>query len=207
MKNILATILGLFINQILFSQNLTYKNLYSLYQNEKLEELRFELNKIENNKSSEIEFYNSLFMENGEEALQKYLNIFEKSYGELKSIVSKKLSDYYYAKGYYLTAAKYQKFLVESTDSKPSQQNNNSVSGNNTKYIIQLGAFAQKENAVQLKEMLQTQNLYTRIEERNINGNDLHCVWMEGKKGFSETLEFAEKIKEKYHLQYRILQQ
>jgi len=186
-----------------------HKNLFVLYNNNNFEELNSELNKIDKNQiiSPEIEFLNTIFMENGEEALNVYLKLFEKSQGEFKSIVSKKLSDYYYAKGYYLTASKYQKYLVESTSTIPKLQKNKTIQTENIKFIIQLGAFGLEENAVQLQEMLQTQNLYSRIEKRDINGKFLHCVWLDGKKDFSETLEFAEKIKEKYHLQYRILQQ
>ena len=97
--------------------------------------------------------------------------------------------------------------MVESTKATSGKQNNKNKHVEDNKYIIQLGAFGLKENAYQLQKMLQTQNLYTRIENRNINGKILHCVWLDGKNGFSETLEFAEKIKEKYNLQYRILQQ
>ena len=182
-------------------------NLFVLYKGQKFEELKSELQKLKNNQSPEIQFLNTIFMENGEQALNVYLKLFKNSYGDFKAIIAKKLSDYYYAKGYYLTASKYQKYLVENTTAKTNLQNTNAVQSNQKKYIIQLGAFGMKENAVQLQEMLQTQNLYSRIEKRNINGNSLHCVWLDGKNDFSETLEFAEKIKEKYHLQYRILQQ
>ena len=209
MKIILTIFTVLIAVQFTLAQSLINKNLFGLYNNQKFEELKTEIDNLDKNqsKSPEIEFLNTVFMENGEEALQIYLKLFDNSYGDFKSIVAKKLSDYYYAKGYYLTASKYQKYLVESTSTKPTQQKNIDVPADSKKYIIQLGAFGLKENAVQLLEMLQTQNLYTRIENRNINGKTLHCVWLDGKNGFSETLEFAEKIKEKYHLQYRILQQ
>ncbi|MFC2089110.1 SPOR domain-containing protein, partial [Calditrichota bacterium] len=111
--------------------------------------------------------------------------------------------DYYYAKGYYITASKYQKYLVE----KSSDSNIKTTAEiEQDKYIIQLGAFGLKENAEQLKTMLETQNLYPRIVERNINGKLLYCVWMDGKTNFSQTLRYAETIKQKYQLQYRIIQ-
>jgi sporulation related protein len=208
-KIILILFIVLFAIQLINAQGLVNKNLFTLYENQDFEELKSEIDKLDDmhRNSAEIEFLNSVFLENGEDALKIYLKLFDNSYGDLKSIVSKKLSDYYYAKGYYLTASKYQKYLVESTDTKPPKQKNVTIKTEQKKYIIQLGAFGLKENAVQLLKMLQTQNLYSRIENRNINGKSLHCVWLDGKKGFSETLEFAEKIKEKYHLQYRILQQ
>ncbi len=209
MKIILTIFIVLISMQFTRAQNIVNNNLFNLYNSQKFEELKSKIDKLDKNqkKSPEIKFLNTVLMENGEEAVQIYLKLFDSSYGDFKSIVAKKLSDYYYAKGYYLTASKYQKYLVESTSIKPTQQKNVNIPADTKKYIIQLGAFGLKENAVQLLEMLQTQNLYSRIENRNINGKTLHCVWLDGKKGFSETLEFAEKIKEKYHLQYRILQQ
>lgn len=209
MKIILTLFTILIATHVTNAQSLINKDLFNLYNNQKFEELKLKINKLDKNKSrsAEIEFLHTIFLQNGEDALKIYLKLFESSYGDLKSIVSKKLSDYYYAKGYYLTASKYQKYLVEDTHTKPTNQKIVTSQTEQKKYIIQLGAFGLIENAAQLQEMLQTQNLYTRIENRNINGKYLHCVWLDGKKGFSETLEFAEKIKEKYHLQYRILQQ
>jgi len=209
MKIIVILLAVLIATHLTIAQDLVNKNLFTLYENLEIEILKSEIERLKNykNKSAEIEFLKTVFLENGEEALTIYLKLFENSYGDLKSIVSKKLSDYYYAKGYYLTASKYQKYLVESTNTKPTKQKNISTKAEQKKYIIQLGAFGLEDNAAQLQKMLQTQNLYTRIENRNINGKSLHCVWLDGKNGFSETLEFAEKIKEKYHLQYRILQQ
>ena len=209
MKNILILYFVVLITTLTSAQDLVNKKLFTLYENQKLEELKVELDEVDNkiSQTPEIKFLNTVYLENGEDALTIYLQLFENSFGDLKSAIAKKLSDYYYAKGYYLTASKYQKYLVESTNTKSTIKNNISAPVENKKYIIQLGAFGLKENAYQLQEMLQTQNLYTRIEDRDINGKVLHCVWLDGKNGFSETLEFAENIKEKYHLQYRILQQ
>jgi hypothetical protein len=199
----------LLLANLVNAQDLVNKKLFALFEDEKLLELKSEINKLSKNltKTPEIEFFNTVFIENGETALQIYLDLFKNSYGEFKVVISKKLSDYYYAKGYYLTSSKYQKYMVENTITKTKIKNNVSSHAEQKNYIIQLGAFGLKDNAIQLLEMLQTQNLHTRIETRNINGKTLHCVWLEGNKEFSDTLEFAEKIKEKYHLQYRILQQ
>ena len=146
MKSILITFLITIFLQNSIAQSLDDNKLFELYKAQNFEELKSELAKFGNNKKPEIEFLKTVFMENGEEALKVYLKIFENSFGNLKSIVSKKLSDYYYAKGYYLTASKYQKYLVESTSTK--SQNNNTIQTNHKKYIIQLGAFGLKENAV-----------------------------------------------------------
>ena len=209
MKIILVLCTIIFIANISSAQSLIYKELFKLYEAHDYSSLKKEINKhdVKTRESKEIKFLNTIFLDNGEEAIAIYLDLFQDSYGELKSIIAKKLSDYYYAKGYYITASKYQKYLVENTSTIKKIPKQNEEQIDEKKYIIQLGAFGLKDNAYQLQEMLQTQNIYTRIEDRNINGKLLHCVWLDGKKGFSETLQFAEKIKEKYHLQYRILQQ
>ena len=197
------------VTNLAVAQDLVNKELFRLYEANDYSTLKIEINKLDaqKSKSPEIKFLNTVFKENGEEAITIYLDLFQESYGDLKSIIAKKLSDYYYAKGYYITASKYQKYLVENANTKTKIPKPKTEQVDQNKYIIQLGAFGLKDNAYQLQEMLQTQNLYPRIENRTINGKLLHCVWLDGKKGFSETLEFAEKIKEKYHLQYRILQQ
>lgn len=199
----------IFATNLTSAQGLVNKELFRLYETNKYSTLKIEINKLDVNKSKspEIKFLKTIFNEDGEEAIAIYLDLFQDSYGDLKSIIAKKLSDYYYAKGYYITASKYQKYLVENANTKTKIPRPDNEEVEQKKYIIQLGAFGLKDNAYQLQEMLQTQNLYPRIEDRTINGKLLHCVWLDGKKGFSETLQFAEKIKEKYHLQYRILQQ
>lgn len=209
MNIFLVVLVITFISLNVNAQSVKNKDLFSLYENNDFDKLKSQLQKINENQkgSSEIQFLEAVFLENGEDALSIYLKLFDSSYGDFKKIISKKLSDYYYAKGYYLTSSKYQKYMVENTNSNASKNKNIEKQVQQRKYIIQLGAFGLKENANQLKEMLQTQNLYTRIEIRDIKGKQLYCVWLDGKKGFSETLDFAEKIKEKYHLQYRILQQ
>lgn len=209
MNKLLIYVSIIFITNISYSQSLIYKELFKLYETNDYKNLRKEINNLDkkSNESKEIKFLNAIFLEDGEKALSIYLDIFKDSYGDLKPIIAKKLSDYYYAKGYYITASKYQKYLVENTSTIKKIPKQNAEEIDQKKYIIQLGAFGLKDNAYQLQEMLQTQNIYTRIENRTINGNLLHCVWLDGKKGFSETLQFAEKIKAKYHLQYRILQQ
>ena len=108
-------IISILLVQILTAQTITNKSLFDLYENQKYEELKSQIDKLDKNENSqEIKFLKALFLTNGEEAVKDYLTIFDNAFGELKSIVAKKLSDYYYAKGFYLTAGKYQKYLVEA---------------------------------------------------------------------------------------------
>ena len=54
--------------------------------------------------------------------------------------------------------------------------------------------------------MLKTQNLDSEIVLRTVNRKLLYCVWLKGSDKFNETLKHAENIKQKYQLQYRIIQ-
>jgi hypothetical protein len=188
---------------ILFSQN--FSKLYELYESKNFDQLKIELDQFNNQfkNSTEIKFFDALFLEDGEQALLIYKSLFDISEGKIKTYLAQKLSDYYYAKGYYITASKYQKYLVEKS---PDSKNQTTAEVEKDKFIIQLGAFGLKHNADQLKNMLETQNLFPRIVEREINGKFLYCVWMDGKNNFSQTLKYAESIKQKYQLQYRIIQ-
>ncbi len=174
-----------------------------MYDSQNYESLENELKKIESKYSEfpEIKFFKTIFLENGDEAVEVYKEIFDDSNSILKKYISKKLGDYYYAKGYYLTASKYQEYLVEKNGNNFEPQKKEK-----DKFIIQLGAFGLEENAQRLKKMLETQNLHTAIVQRNINEKPLFCVWMDGKSDFKQTLKYAEVIKKKYQLQYRIIQ-
>ena len=173
-----------------------FENLYKLYDLQNYETLEIEVKKIDLKYSEfpEIKFFKTIFLENGDEAVKVYKEIFDDSNAILKKYISKKLGDYYYAKGYYLTASKYQEYLVE----KNSTKNNSELQKDEKdKYIIQLGAFGLEENAQRLKKMLETQNLHTAIVQRIINEKPLFCVWMDGKSDFNHTLKYAEVIKKR----------
>ena len=43
------------------------------------------------------------------------------------------------------------------------------------------------------------------IVKRVVNEVNLYCVWINGKNKFEETKEYAEMIKKKFKLDYRII--
>jgi len=193
-----------------FAQN-NYNTLYTLYEQKQFERLKSELGKYPtgSDTSLDIRFFNALFEQDAELARQEYRNIFDRATGKLKNLAAGKLMEYYYARGYYVNAEKYHKFIVDNkaedsgsgatgevVSAKPAQKNS---------YFIQVGAFGMRDNARELSQMLGTQDLPTRIVERNINGKTLFCVWIEGKNSFESTLKYADKIKSKYDLEYRII--
>ena len=125
--------------------------------------------------------------------------------------------DYYYAKGYYVNASKFQEYLVDEGNgadvANPIQVQQPEIPENkpvqpsieSEKYYIQVGAFSLEENASQLVKMLATQNIKARVVERKIDKRNLFCVWLEGKEDFKKTYDYANIIKEKYDLKFRII--
>jgi hypothetical protein len=182
--------------------------LIELYEAHNYEALKKAIDSYSTNNSYEIMFFRAVFNENGEEAKAAYEKVFSNTNGKLKRYSAKKLMDYYYANGYYDTAKKYQKYLVES-ETQTTEKNNSSKPVTSVvtqeKLYIQVGAFGLKENAAQLQNMLKTQNIKASIIEKKINGKNLFLVWIKGKSDFESTLNQANSLREKYDLDYRII--
>ncbi len=188
-------------------------NLYQLYQNRDYEQLKRKYEKVKAGlpKTEKI-FFNTIFARDAEKTFVIYKDLFQNSSGKLKYYCGEKLKDYYYARGYYSTASDYEKYLVE---------NRNLIEENNNIYeetyqadvideeslFIQVGAFGLKENAIQMSEMLNTQKIISKIKIRHVNNKKLFCVWVQGKKDFKQTLKFADELKQKYHIDYKIIKE
>ncbi len=157
-------------------------------------------------KPSDALFFKSLFISNGEVALKNYQTVFESGSIVLKPFAAQKLMDYFYAAGYYVTATKYQKYIVENQNfvkKQPITENRPNVTDG--KYYIQVGAFGLKDNARQQVAFLGTQNITASLVERDVNGKNLFCVWIEGKTNLDSTLQIANRIKQKYDLKFQIM--
>ena len=181
--------------------------LMELYEAHNYEALKKALDSYPSSNSYEVMFFRALFNENGEEAKAAYERVFSNTNGKLKRYSAKKLMDYYYANGYYETAKKYQKYLVESESgvTETRKPSNPATAAKQEELYIQVGAFGLKENAVQLQGMLKTQNIKANIVEKKINGKTLFLVWIKGKSDFESTLNEANSLREKYDLDYRII--
>jgi len=193
--------------------------LFNYFDNQNYTEIEKQLKVIGpgDQSSIEIAFFRALFMESAEEAKDQFQYVFENSKGKVKSLAAKKLMDYYYARGLYTTAAGYHEFLTDKEpDAPPStvstlperreQPVPKAVTAAET-YFVQVGAFSLPENADQLKKMLATQNIESKIVERMVENKKLYCVWLDGASSFEETLKYANTIKEKYDLKFRIIKQ
>jgi len=212
-----CVILVLFSSIILAQSQ--FDAMYKNYEQHNFEMVKQDLSIMDQKYQSEPEyqFFRAVFLKNGEEAKNNFQMVFEKSGAKLKKLAAKKLMDYYYAKGYYVNASKFQEYLIdegteitsagaaevkqqEVPEKKPVPQTVESE-----KYFIQVGAFSLEENASQLVKMLATQNIKAQIVKRKIDKRDLFCVWLEGREDFKETYDYANIIKEKYDLKFRII--
>ena len=201
-----------------------YEDLYLLYSNHRIEQLASRLKEYEKRSPSapEIQFFNAVFMENGDEAMAVYQDLFGKSSGRLKNLIAAKISAYYFAQGYYVKADDYNKlaatkFPLKAQENLISSDNRGKDNANKVEdsapqeesvkpvYIIQVGAFGVEQNADDLSTVLQKRKVNTRVVKRRVGDNDLFCVWIDGAEDYAATKEMAEEIREKFKLSYRIL--
>jgi AmiR/NasT family two-component response regulator len=208
-KNIIICFIFTFYLSSLYCQDLN--ELYILYNNRQIRELKNKVDLLEKKypDKKEILFFKTLFIRNGDEAVQNYQNLLGQADEKLKAYVVNKISEYYYAKGYYVTALQYQDDIIVTSNQNVKEnieeKNQQLKINENSKFKIQLGAFSVKENANQLIEKLLHNGIHALIVERMVNDILLYCVWINGKNSFEETKLFAEMIKKKFQLEYRII--
>jgi len=216
MKILLITfILSFFLsNSIVSAQK--HQDLFDFYANKQIDKLESRIQQLANiaNDDQEVLFFRTVLSDNGDTAFSIYEQLFIQSHGPLKKLVSEKLAEYYYARGFYIKSSEYEKIALtyiplKTTEVLKSGDNIiKSRSEPDTKpiYKIQVGAFGIIENANDLAGFLQGKKLEVNVVSRNVGGNTLYCVWVEGASSFESTENIAEEIKEKYQLSYRIVQ-
>ena len=208
LKVMIVGLIGLLLGTAIPGYAQQRENLYNLYKQNQLQILEESVKKKPPAADGDYEllFFQTLFVKDGEQAEQKYLSVFEYGSPRLKLLAAKKLMAYFYAAGYYVTSEKYQKYLVEheipeATEPQPPVARETAP----PKYYIQVGAFGLAENAKQRVSFLKTQDVKSQLVERNVNGKTLYCVWIEGKTDLDKSLEYANKIKQKYDLEFQIM--
>jgi cell division protein FtsN len=196
-----------------------FSELYRLYQQKKITALQQQTQQLAGQypDKDEIQFFKALSLENGDEAVKIYEQLYLRAAaGEvLKNELSKKLSQYYYARGLYVRAAEFDKTPATASPIPPGAvplmsttagvQTAKPTQDRATNYIIQVGAFGEEENARQLQKSLHARKFKSSIVERTVNGRTLYCVWVNGGASLDETLRLADKIKNRFNLEYRIL--
>jgi hypothetical protein len=193
-----------------------FSELYVLYQNKNFTELQQKIEQIKEpyQDNIEVKFFKALFLENGDEAVKIYEQLYPATSGILRAKVGEKLAQYYYARGFYSRAAEIVKDQATTSASESAATRSGSVSGKGNQqsekkkvnFVIQVGAFGQEDNARQLQKTLRAQNISSRLVTRMVNGRNLFCIWIEGTDSLDETLQIANNIKNRFKLEYRILE-
>jgi len=201
--NFVLYLLILFLIPVI-SYGQSFEQLNQLYQKKKMGELE-QLVRNSTSESPEIIFFKTIFNENGFQSIRIYESLFSKTGGELKGLTAKKISEYYYALGFYVKASEYAKYAtVNSTAAHTAIANVTTVSPDKL-YFIQVGAFGYKDNANRMKELLKEKNIESDVKVRQVNGKTLYCVWVPGDKTYRDTKIFADDLKQKYKLNYQII--
>jgi hypothetical protein len=176
----------------------SFNQLDLLFQQKKYDELR-QLVAGKTTDDPAITFFQTIFIENGTEAITRYETLFHKTDGRLKGLVAGKISEYYYARGFYVKAKEYSRFAVRD---KPVEVKQPDIKKT---YHIQVGAFGYKENAERMQELLAIREIRSSVKTRIVNGKTLYCVWIPGAETYRDTLNQARELKNKYKLNYQII--
>ena len=196
LKYILIT-LSVFIAQILPAQS--FDQMDQLYQAKRFDELR-KLVEGKSSENAEFLFFKTVFNENGDESVRIYEDLFGKSQGKLKGLIAAKISEYYYAKGFYVKAGEYARYAVY--DDVPSESE---VQIKKEVYYIQVGAFGYEDNARRMQELLKVRQISADVKIRYINDKKLYCVWIAGADTYQSTVKQADELKLKYKINYQII--
>jgi hypothetical protein len=196
----------------------SFNKLLKYYQEHNIEAFRSEAQKIDREaleQAPDLQFFYTVLNQNGEEALSEYERLYKSGSQRVRYLAAKKLMEYHYARGYYITASEYEKYLIkheniileggeekEIVRTNPTENKRDDI-----EYYIQVGAFSHRDNARQLSEMLKTQNVNCTLVLRTINDRQLFCVWIEGKSTLDQTMEYANRIRERYDLNFRIIKE
>jgi len=211
-KNINNKMKNLFICFLLFLSTAIYSaeidELYSLYYKLKMDDLAVQIKDEGLSDNPDLRFFQALFIDDAEQAFQIYQKLFNQSEGRLKYVSGAKLFEFYYAKGFYISASKFEEYktnlnLYAEQISETVAEKELQITSN---YVIQFGAFSSRSNAENLSRQLLEKGLNTIIKKREVNNIPLYCVWMDGKKNFSQTLKYAEILKNKHKFKYRIIE-
>ncbi len=210
-------IISLIFLVVLYNYSYAQKHadLFGFYQDRQLNKLENRLQELEKNKTNdpEIEFFKTILTDNGENAIKVYENLLKKSEIPLKNLLAEKISDYYYALGFYVRAGEYKKIsqtnfpartkvIEKAVDSKNEDNTGGKLK---SKYMIQVGAFGVLQNADDLAQFLKKKTIEAIVVKRSIGGAELYCVWIQGKDNYDATEGIAREIKRKYQLSYRII--
>ena len=201
-KIIIVFILILIFSNQAFAQS--NSELVSLYENQQLLTLK---EYYDNNKIYDPNwklFIEALFKQNADSSLKIFSNVYIATQDKiLRKFIVERISDYYYARGYYKTSErllKDKKFVDEII----SVENESKADAVN--FGIQIGAFSSYENALKLKNKVLKEIKNVTIVNKDSNGENLYVVvigkYSDRKSAESELHSLEEKNIRGFVIQY-----
>lgn len=152
----------------------TNSELGSLYENNQLLKLK---QYSDNNQIYDPQwktFINALFEQNADSAMDMFTDIYNTTGDKLlQRFIIERISDYYYARGYYVTS---EKILKDKKFFKETISVEHSSKTDGVKYGIQIGAFSNYKNASNLKNKVLKKVNNVAIISKDTNGDNLYVV-------------------------------
>jgi len=203
----------LLINITAYSQNIDITEALNTIDNGNIQKAESMLLKFksENPSDPSVLYLDALLTKNGEEALKKYLYLYEKFPNhKFNDAVLFKIFSYYYSIGLYKTASKYlnelkNKFPESSFLNYANRNLPDSIPIDNKKFTIQAGAFLLSDNAKRLSEIMKKDGYYTEITSKVVGGSILtvvNCGQFSSEEEANKTLI---ELEEKYKIKGRII--
>lgn len=152
-----------------------------------------------------LAFFKTLFEPNAEVAFSAYQKIISStSDGELRFQAAKKIYEYYYARGFYITADEIESRFGLDKEVVYHAKDNNALELPPLQFVIQLGAFSDRLNADKMIKRISRLDKTILIKTKVVAGQKLHLVWVGPFNDRSSAEEWAELIEDKYKIHSRI---
>lgn len=182
---------------VLFAQN---DKLYRLYTDNNIAELENVHSAGTISDPLWAKFIGNMFEENVENALPVYMQIYEQTSDEqLKKVTLDRISQYYYAKGFYETANRI-------LNDKQFRQKIFSIKKESIKFGVQLGAYSTYQNALDARKKFDNINNQIFIISKNSNGRNLYRIVAGKFETQSEADRLKNEIRRKFGYKGIILQ-
>ncbi|MBS4033891.1 MAG: SPOR domain-containing protein [Ignavibacterium sp.] len=198
-----------------------------------VEEVRTEVKSLLNNYPNDpsIQFVDAITTENAEQAVSKYISIFQKSpQSKYADAALFRAYSFYYAAGSYRKAQEYlfklQKDYPSSPYLKSAERNIPLVEDNeanlssdkpepkteltrssatNYNFLIQAGAFTNFSNAISLKNDLEDTGLSVEINEKTVGGTLFYVVLAGKFEDKNSALKASDKINIEFRLDSKVI--
>jgi hypothetical protein len=200
-----AVLLWVLIAAPLYGQN--YTNLWQQYLKSDYAAISRQAETIRSSQSTTALalFFRGLTEPNGEKAVAFYEQSLDKAKdGRLRFQAAKKIYEYYYARGYYLTADDYKKRMGLDKEIVQTNSPEKSFETPPIRFVVQVGAFSSRKNAEKMINRFTGLEATIMIKKKEIGDQQLHLVWIGPftEKGSAENLQ--EQIAAKYRIKSTI---